>query len=122
MRFTQDSSSGINLIRSYAPGEIRINAQQFRSSLIVTATDLLLEPTLKSIEDLSDELVARILGLNPEVVLLGTGATQTFAAAGFGAKFMRVGIGYEVMNTAAACRTFNVLVAEQRRALAVLMV
>jgi uncharacterized protein len=60
--------------------------------------------------------------LNPELVIVGTGPTQTFAAARFGAKFMRAGVGYEVMNTGAACRTFNVLVAEQRRALAVLMV
>ena len=67
-------------------------------------------------------LAARILGMEPELVLLGTGPTQIFPAAGFGATFMRAGIGYEVMNTAAACRTFNVLVAEQRRALALLMV
>ena len=122
MRFTQDSTSGINVVRAYAPGEIRINAQQYRSSVIVTATDLRLEPTLQHIGDLSDALAARILGMEPELVLLGTGPTQIFPAAGFGATFMRAGIGYEVMNTAAACRTFNVLVAEQRRALALLMV
>jgi uncharacterized protein len=122
MRFTQDLTSGVNLIRGYAPGEIRINTQQYRSSVIVTANDLLIEPMLRSVGDLSDELATRILSLNPELVLVGTGPTQTFAAAPFGAKFMRVGIGYEVMNTGAACRTFNVLVAEQRRALAVLMV
>lgn len=122
MRFTQDSSSGINVIRAYAPGEIQINAQPFRSSVIVTANEVLIEPTLQQIGDLSDALAARILGMKPELVLLGTGPTQTFPAAGFGATFLRAGIGYEVMNTGAACRTFNVLVAEQRRALALLMV
>jgi uncharacterized protein len=122
MRFTQDSTSGINVIRGYAPGEIRINAQQFRNSVIVTANEVLLEPALRDLADLSEDLAVRILGMNPEVVLLGTGTTQRFEAARFGAQFMRAGIGYEVMNTGAACRTFNVLVAEQRRALALLMV
>ena len=122
MRFTQDSSSGINVIRGYAPGEIRINAQAFRSSIIVTPDEVLIEPTLLQISDLSDVLAARIVGMKPELVLLGTGPTQTFPAARFGATFLRAGIGYEVMNTGAACRTFNVLVAEQRRALALLMV
>jgi uncharacterized protein len=122
MRFTQDATSGINLIRGYAPGELRINAQHFDTSLIVTATELLPEPALRGVSDLSDDLAARVLALKPEVVLIGTGATQSFAAAGFGVKFLRAGIGYEVMTTAAACRTFNVLVAEQRRALAILIV
>jgi uncharacterized protein len=122
MRFTQDSTSGTNVIRAYTPGEIRINAEQFRSSVIVTPDDLLIEPTLQRLDDLSDALAARILGLKPELVLLGTGATHAFPAAAFGATFLRAGIGFEVMNTGAACRTFNVLVAEQRRALAVLIV
>ncbi|MGA2708138.1 MAG: Mth938-like domain-containing protein [Steroidobacteraceae bacterium] len=122
MRFTQDLTSGVNVIRAYAPGEIRINTQQIRGSVIVTATAVLIEPTLVSVADLSDELATRILGLSPELVLVGTGLQQTFPVAAFGAKFMRAGVGYEVMNTGAACRTFNVLVAEQRLALAVLIV
>ncbi len=122
MRFTQDPTSGINLIRGYAPGEIRINTQQYQTSLIVTASAVLPEPALRGVGDLSDDVAARVLGLDPEVVLLGTGSTQSFAAAGFGVRFLRAGIGYEVMTTGAACRTFNVLVAEQRRALAILIV
>jgi uncharacterized protein len=54
-------------------------------------------------------------------VLLGTGERQIFPAPFFGAHFLRVGIGFEVMDTGAACRTFNVLVAEQRLAVAILM-
>src|SRR5208282_5800323 len=109
MRFTQDPTSGINLIRGYAPGEIRINTQQYQTSLIVTASAVLPEPALRGVGDLSDDVAARVLGLDPEVVLLGTGSTQSFAAAGFGVRFLRAGIGYEVMTTGAACRTFNVL-------------
>ena len=52
---------------------------------------------------------SRILAHEPEVVLLGTGARQTFPAADFAAQFLAQGIGFEVMDTGAACRTFNVL-------------
>jgi uncharacterized protein len=72
-----------------------------------------------------DELIslgrARALALEPELVLLGTGARQIFPAASVGAEFLRAGIGFEVMDTSAACRTFNVLVGEQRRVAAMLV-
>ncbi len=64
----------------------------------------------------------RILALEPEVVLLGTGSRQIFPAASFRARFLSAGIGFEAMDTGAACRTFNVLVAEQRRVAALLFV
>jgi uncharacterized protein len=121
MRFTQDPTSGLNLIRSYSPGEIRINEQRIRCSVIVSASALLEQPQLRVVTDLGPEHVARILDLQPELVLLGSGARQIFPAASFGVQFLRAGIGFEVMDTAAACRTFNVLVAEQRRAVAVLL-
>ena len=60
--------------------------------------------------------------LDPEIVLLGTGPRQIFPAASFRAQFLSAGIGIEVMDTGAACRTFNVLVSEQRRVVALLMV
>jgi len=55
------------------------------------------------------------------VVLLGTGRRQTFPAAEFGARFLQSGIGFEVMDTGAACRTFNILVSEHRRVVALLL-
>jgi uncharacterized protein len=54
-------------------------------------------------------------------VLLGTGARQIFPVSSYGAQFLRVGVGFEVMDTGAACRTFNVLVAEHRRVAALLL-
>jgi uncharacterized protein len=122
MRFTQDQSSGVNTIRAYGAGELRINEESFRGAVLVSASTILLEPEIHSVLDLGAEHTARILALEPEVVLLGTGMRQTFPAAAFGAKFLRAGIGFEVMDTGAACRTFNVLVGEQRRVVALLLV
>ena len=127
MRFTQDSMPDVNVIRGYAAGELRINDRIVRSTVIVSATAILDEPGLGAVTDLEDadivqSLQSRLLPLKPEVILLGTGARQRFPPASLGATFLRTGIGFEVMDTGAACRTFNVLVAERRLVVAVLLV
>ncbi len=126
MRFTQDLSSTVNLIRGYGAGELRVKDAVYRGALIVSASSLLNEPRIATFDALlSDALwgneASRILALDPEVVLLGTGAHQIFPPAAFGARFLSRGIGVEIMDTGAACRTYNVLVAEQRRVVAVLL-
>jgi len=121
MRFVQDDASGINVIRAYAAGEIRINDRPIQGSVIVSATDIRLETAVRSVADLAPEHAQRILALDPELVLLGSGPRQRFPAASFGARFTQAGIGFEVMDTGAACRTFNVLVAERRRVVALLL-
>jgi uncharacterized protein len=120
MRFTQDLSSGVNVIRSYGTGELKINDAVFRTPVIVSASAIVPGPALDSSDELTAADAAPILALEPELVLLGTGVRQTFPAPNFGAQFLRAGIGFEIMDTGAACRTFNVLVAEQRRAVALL--
>jgi uncharacterized protein len=122
MRFTQDSSSTRNLIRSYAPGEIKINDRIFHHSLIVGPSSIAPGPAVTDAGELTAAHTADIVALAPELVLVGTGVRQVFPAAEFGAQFLRAGIGFEVMDTGAACRTFNVLVTEQRRVVALLLV
>jgi uncharacterized protein len=121
MRFTQESSSAIHLIRAYAAGELRINDDIYRETVIVNATAVLRLPEVRTPADLSAAHVSSILALDPELVLLGSGVKQIFPAASFRAQFLSAGIGFEVMDTGAACRTFNVLLSEQRRVAALLM-
>jgi uncharacterized protein len=122
MRFTQDSSSSPHLIRAYGGGELRVNDDIHRGTVILSASTLVSVPEIRDINDLAVFDRSRILALEPELVLLGTGARQIFPAASFRAQFLSAGIGFEAMDTGAACRTFNVLVAEQRRVVALLMV
>ena len=122
MRFTQDLATGINVIRGYANGELRVNENTYRGAVILSAATLIDLPNVQNLEDLLKVDVARILALEPELVLLGTGERQIFPAPTFGAQYMRRGIGFEVMDTSAACRTFNVLVGEHRRAAAALLI
>ena len=122
MRFTEDSSSPANLIRAYGNGELRINNDVYRSSIIVSAASVRAVPDIRAMEDLAGFDPSQLLELEPELVLLGTGQRQVFPAASFRARFLSAGIGFEVMDTGAACRTYNVLVGEQRRVAALLMV
>ncbi len=121
MRFTQDGSSAANLIRAYRAGELKINDGVFTSPVIVSASAIAPGPDIHNVEALATEHAAAILALDPELVLLGTGARQRFPDLKFSAQFLRAGIGFEVMDTGAACRTFNVLIAEQRRVVALLL-
>jgi uncharacterized protein len=121
MRFTQDSSSGINIIRGYGAGELKVNENAYRGAVILSATTVIAEPNIQNLDDLIALDASRILALEPEVVLLGTGVRQVFPAASFSAQFLRLGIGFEAMDTGAACRTFNVLAGEQRRVVAMLL-
>jgi uncharacterized protein len=122
MRFTQDSSSAAHLVRSYGPGELRIDDETYRETVMVSASTVSTLPDVRDMNDLVALDRSRILALEPELVLLGTGPRQIFPAASFRAQFLGAGIGLEVMDTGAACRTFNVLVAEQRRVVALLLV
>jgi uncharacterized protein len=121
MRFTQDSTSASNLVRAYGSGELRVNDNVYRSTIIVSASAVQAAPDIRGMEDLAGLDPSRILSQGPELVLLGTGPRQIFPAASFRAQFLSAGIGFEVMDTGAACRTFNVLVAEQRPVVALLM-
>jgi uncharacterized protein len=121
MRFTQEPSSGINVIRAYGGGELHVNDVRYRGALILSASTVLSEPGIQKLEELIGIEAPKVLALEPELVLLGTGREQIFPPASFGAQFLRAGIGFEVMDTGAACRTFNVLVGERRRIVAMLL-
>jgi uncharacterized protein len=121
MRLTQDSTSGINVFRGYAAGEIRLNEQAYAEALLVSAQELCVAPELRELGDLTPALAQRVIGMQVDIVLLGTGPRQVFPDGAFGAHFLRAGIGFEVMDSGAACRTFNVLVGEQRRVVAIVL-
>ena len=68
-----------------------------------------------------ENLLWLLVGHKPEVVLLGTGARLRFPPAAVLAPLTRAGIGVEVMDTAAACRTYNILAGDGRRVVAALL-
>jgi len=120
MKFTLETRSRGNLIRSYSDNEIVIGEQHVRGSCIVTAERLITDWEPQEFAALALPHLDAILALEPELVLLGTGASQRFAPAALRAALAARGVGLEAMHLGAACRTFNVLVAEDRRVAAAL--
>lgn len=120
MKFTLESSSRVNLVRAYSRTELRIGEALVRSSCIVCADRLITDWPPERLDALTPEHLEAIFALAPEVVLLGTGERQRFPPAGIRAAFAARGVGLEVMDLGAACRTYNVLVQEERHAVAAL--
>ncbi len=122
MKLQLENSTGTNLIRSYGAGQVRIGETAHATSVIVTATALIAPWRPRAVQDLAAADLEALLGLAPEVVLLGTGARQQFPDSQILRILFEQRIGVEVMDTSAACRTYNVLVAEGRNVAAALIV
>lgn len=119
MRFSQDSFA-INSIRAYGDGEITISDKTISQSVVITADSIQLwEP--RSIDELSAGHIDRLGEFDPEIVIIGTGKVLTFPSPAVTAGLQVRGIGVEIMAHDAACRTFNILLAEDRRVVVALM-
>ena len=120
MKFTQQRQEGVNVIRRYGPDFIVVAEQEIRASCIV-GVNTIVPWAPRSVEELGAAHLAALFDLLPEVVVLATGATQKFPRAALRAEFATRKIGLEVMEIGAAARTYNVLVGEERRVLAAVM-
>jgi uncharacterized protein len=120
MKLTLEASSRVNLIRSYSAGQIRVGEQVIQSSCIITADTVVASWPPTTLDELVVDHLLPLFELRPELVLLGTGAKQRFAPAQIRSAFATRGVGLESMDLGAACRTFNVLVQEERRVAAAL--
>lgn len=121
MDLTQQPPGGQNHIQSVSDREIRIAGEVYRDSLVVTAEFLIANWPVKSPGDIETDHLEPILNLQPEVVLIGTGKKQVFLPPELLMKFYQNGIGVEMMTTQAACRTFNVLISDNRKVAAALL-
>ena len=122
MKFERDSPDGRNSFTGYGEGYVQVSGQRHVASLVVAGDRVIADWPAASVEALRADHFAAILELAPEIVLLGTGAALRFPDAALLAPLYRSGIGVEVMDTPAACRTYNILLAEGRNVVAALIV
>lgn len=108
-------------IRSVSAEGFRIGEDLYAGPLIVSAQEVVAPWAVTSIAALEEADLEPVFRLQPEIVLLGTGARQAFPAPALIVAFHRRGIGMEAMTTEAACRTFNVLMSERRNAIAAML-
>lgn len=115
MRLTQDDNGRRFIVHGFTESFVRINDQQLERSFLLTPEQLIDDLPLRTIADLEQFDRQQLLVDDPEVLVVGTGATTQRANAAFQAALMGSGIGVEFMDTGAACRTFTVLASELRR-------
>jgi uncharacterized protein len=112
--------SGVNTITGYGEGYVMVNGER-RSSSVVVLPDRIEQWTARGFDSLTADDFQFVRELGAEIVLLGTGARQRFPHPRLTAALAQAGIGLEVMDLQAACRTYNILVAEERKVAAALL-
>jgi len=120
MKFHLSAGEG-NVITGVGPGWIRIGIREYRENVVMTAETIAPGWAPGGFDRLEAADFDSLVALAPEIVLLGTGTAQQFPHPRLTRALTDAHIGVEVMDTAAACRTFNILAAEGRRVAAALL-
>lgn len=121
MKLHLTTAENNNLITAYSESGIEINKQRYMHSLIVMPKQLITDWNVEDFSHLAEQDFTKITNINPEVVLLGTGVKHQFLQAKFYQSLTEKAIPLECMTTAAACRTYNILMSEGRNVLAALI-
>ena len=119
VKFSKESTNGL-VIQSVSATAIRVSGESYAHAIALTPERLVPGWRSKPVADLSITDFDELLGGDPELIVVGTGSRNIFPPRDLVFAFARRGVGLEVMDTAAAARTFNVLAGEGRRIAAVL--
>jgi uncharacterized protein len=119
MQLTRDNTA-LHLIRAWEPGRLRVADRWLTGNVIVGNEHIIEGWTTGAPADLTLADLEPALALSPTIVLLGTGTDRLLPDVELMAALAERSVGLEIMNTPAACRTFNVLLQEQRRVVAAL--
>jgi len=120
VKFHITAPGALNYFSAYGEGFVRVGERRYERNLIVTPQRVL-DWGAASFEALSEADFEPVLGLDVDILLLGTGAKQRFAHPRLTRALAAKRIGVEAMDLQAACRTFNILVVEERRVAAALL-
>lgn len=122
MKLQADIAEGLNVIKSHDLGSVRVNDMAFTHSILVPPTGEVLAWPVSNLSELTEAHFAQIAAAKPELVIFGSGPTLRFPPPAVLRPLMAARIGIETMGTAAACRTYNILVGEGRQVMAALIV
>lgn len=122
MKLHLTQAAGQQLITGYSESWISVNHQRFEHSIIVMPETVINDWHVADFDALSNSHFEAIAQHQPEVVLLGTGATHRFIHPKLIAALTDANIAVECMTTDAACRTYNILMSEGRKVAAALII
>jgi uncharacterized protein len=120
MKFHLSTGEG-NVITGVGPDWVRVGSREYRENLVLTAETIVAGWAAGGFDALAEADFERLVALAPDLVVLGTGPALRFPHPRITRALVAARIGLETMDTAAACRTFNVLAAEGRRVAAALL-
>ena len=121
MKFQPDRAEGVNVITRHEPGKVWVGSVCFEGSVVVPWTGTPQPWPANAHEDLSEALFSALLQWKPELVIFGSGSRIRFPQTAWLRGLIQARVGIETMDTAAACRTYNVLASEWRSVVAALM-
>ena len=121
LKFQPDQTEGVNLVSAYDEHSVTINGQVWRQSVLLPSHGDAQAWNAPSLAALTLAHFEQLAALEPELVIFGSGAKLQFAKPALLQPLMRRRIGIETMDTRAACRTYNILASEGRRAAAALL-
>ena len=121
MKFHLSTATG-NVVTGTGPGWVRVGGVEYRENIVLTPESVVTGWAAGGFERLTEGDFEALLEARPELVLLGTGATLRFPHPRLSSALAAAGVGLEVMDTQAACRTYNILAAEGRSVTAALLV
>ncbi|MDD3885026.1 MAG: Mth938-like domain-containing protein [Gallionella sp.] len=121
MKLQLSRLGNIKIFTGHGDDHVMVNYQRYDHSVVVQAGDVHTDWSVAEFDSLSEASFEYFIRLQPELVLLGTGARQRFAHPRLYRALTNAGIAVEFMDTKAACRTYNILVADDRRVIAAIL-
>ena len=121
MKLHLASDGGKNHFTGHGEGYVAVNHQRYDQALVVTPDAIYAQWHAGAFADLDAGQLQFLLTLKPEIIILGTGPTQRFLQPALLRDFANAQIGVEMMATPAACRTYNILLAENRAVIAAVL-
>lgn len=121
MKLHLSNTAGLNVFTAYGEGYVAVNHEKHSKNLIVLPELVVFEWSTATVETLTSTDMQVLLELGTEIVLLGTGNHLRFPQGVLMRPFAPAGIGLEIMDIQAACRTYNILAAEGRKVAAALL-
>jgi uncharacterized protein len=115
MKFSEDLGGSRYRISAYGEGWVKVNQDILQTSFLVSPQTLVTDWQPRNIHELEPAHLEPLFAIGADIILIGTGITQHFPSPAIWKALVQHGIGFEIMTTDAACRTYNVLLSEARR-------
>lgn len=122
MKFSEDMGDAYYRITGYGENWVKVNQETLTTSFLLGPQTLDTGWRPARMEELTPEDLTPLFAIGAEVIIIGTGAKQVLPTATTWKALVQNGIGFEIMSTDAACRTYNVLLSEARRVAAAFFV